>query len=309
MTGPHATSAHDPLAGPDFGPAAGSSYPVVLCADDYGISAGVSAGIRELIARGRLSATSCMTIFAEWPDEARHLKALAKKADIGVHLTLTDHAPLAPMPRLAPEGRFPSLPRLVARSWTRQIARVATKAEIAAEINRQLGRFEEFWGGAPDFVDGHHHVHILPVVREAVIDAVLARYGRGRVYVRLCNARPSDVLQGAPWQAAMIGLMARGFVASAKRARLDGPADFRGMRNFAEARPYRALFRRYLRGIESGALIMCHPGHGDGVLAARDTVVAQREEEYAYLASEDFVADLATHNVRLARFADCGSRT
>jgi chitin disaccharide deacetylase len=33
-----------------------------LCADDYGISPGVNRGIRELIERGRLNATSVMVV-------------------------------------------------------------------------------------------------------------------------------------------------------------------------------------------------------------------------------------------------------
>ena len=39
---------------------------IVLCADDYGLSLGVSRGIRELLEMGRLSATSCMVVFPEF---------------------------------------------------------------------------------------------------------------------------------------------------------------------------------------------------------------------------------------------------
>ena len=35
---------------------------ITLCADDYGISPGVNQGIRELIALGRLNATSVMVV-------------------------------------------------------------------------------------------------------------------------------------------------------------------------------------------------------------------------------------------------------
>ena len=35
-----------------------------LCADDYGLSPGVNRGIRELIERGRLNATSVMVVGA-----------------------------------------------------------------------------------------------------------------------------------------------------------------------------------------------------------------------------------------------------
>jgi predicted glycoside hydrolase/deacetylase ChbG (UPF0249 family) len=36
--------------------------PIWLCADDYGIAPGVSKAIRDLVVRGRLNATSAMTV-------------------------------------------------------------------------------------------------------------------------------------------------------------------------------------------------------------------------------------------------------
>ena len=70
-----------------------------LCADDYGISPSVNAGIRELIARGRLNATSVMVAAPHLgDDEADALELLnsgAKRAALGLHVTLT--APFKPM--------------------------------------------------------------------------------------------------------------------------------------------------------------------------------------------------------------------
>ena len=70
-----------------------------LCADDYGISPSVNAGIRELIARGRLNATSVMVAAPHLgDDEAPSLELLnagEKRAAIGLHVTLT--APFKPM--------------------------------------------------------------------------------------------------------------------------------------------------------------------------------------------------------------------
>ena len=42
---------------------------IVLCADDYGYSPGVSRGIRELLDHERLSATSCMVVFSEFAED------------------------------------------------------------------------------------------------------------------------------------------------------------------------------------------------------------------------------------------------
>ncbi len=47
-----------------------------LIADDYGLAPGVSAAILELLDRGRLTGTSCMTGFPEWHGEAVRIRPL-----------------------------------------------------------------------------------------------------------------------------------------------------------------------------------------------------------------------------------------
>src|SRR5260370_4712250 len=64
-----------------------------LCADDYGLSPGVNRAIRDLIARGRLNATSVMVVGpAIDRDEVKALTAaVANRAHcaIALHATLT----------------------------------------------------------------------------------------------------------------------------------------------------------------------------------------------------------------------------
>src|SRR6188474_1197300 len=70
-----------------------------LCADDYGISPGVNRAIRDLIERGRLNATSVMTVGpAIERDEVSALQQAAAKSPrcaVGLHVTLT--APFRPL--------------------------------------------------------------------------------------------------------------------------------------------------------------------------------------------------------------------
>ena len=83
---------------------------IVLCADDYALSPGVSAGIRELLAAGRINATSVMTIFPELEAEAKSLAALKGPIpfQIGLHATLTGgFTPLAATPIASPGGKLP----------------------------------------------------------------------------------------------------------------------------------------------------------------------------------------------------------
>lgn len=272
---------------------------VIVCADDYGISPGVGRAIRELIGLGRVSATGCMTGSRHWPAEAEPLRALRANADIGLHLTLTDHAPLGPMPDLAPEGRLPPLGRLMGLAFLGRLER----REIAAELERQLDAFEAAMGGPPDFLDGHHHVHQLPVVREVVAEVYERRLRPHGAWVRYCD-EPLAALPRigvAPLRAAVISLIGRSWARRGRRRGIPGNRGFRGVRDFHEP-AFAALFPRYLRDIGDGSLVMCHPGFADAELAAVEQVTAQRDDEYRYLASETYGADLAAAGVTVARF-------
>lgn len=269
---------------------------VAVSADDYGMAPGVSRGILDLVGAGRLSGTSCMTVSPFWPEHAAWLKPLAARAEIGLHFVLTDLRPLGPLPRLAPDGRLPSLPRLLALALARQL----DAAEIDAELNRQLDRFEAAFGRPPDFIDGHHHVHQLPGIRDAVLRSFSARLPSG-TWLRICDEPSTAILRrglSIP-QALVIARLGRGLRRGASREGVLANRRFTGVRSFRETVPYRDLFRRFIAGAPEGLLVMCHPGFADAELAAVDWVTRQREDEYAYFKSDSFLADLAEADVVL----------
>ncbi|MEI7609369.1 MAG: ChbG/HpnK family deacetylase, partial [Rhodospirillaceae bacterium] len=132
--------------------------PVVIAADDYALAPGVSRAIIELIKQGRVSATGCMTVSPFWKEHAEWLRPWRGHADIGLHITLTDHAALGPMPRLAPGGRLPDLKTLLRLALTGGL----DMPEIALEVQRQVDAFTRRFGQPPAYLDGHQHVHLLP---------------------------------------------------------------------------------------------------------------------------------------------------
>ena len=127
-----------------------------LCADDYGISPGVNRGIRDLIARGRLNATSVMVVgSAISRDEVETLTIAAAsvpRAAIGLHVTLT--APFRPLTmhfRPVQDGLFPAFPKLLRAGLARRL----DPEIIRTEVTVQLKTFCDLFGRLPDFVDGH----------------------------------------------------------------------------------------------------------------------------------------------------------
>lgn len=271
--------------------------PFVLCADDYALSPGVSRAILGLIGRGRLSATGCMTVSPFWPEHAAWLRAHAGAADIGLHLTLTDQRALGPLPALAPEGRLPPLGRLMALA----LARAVDPREVAAEIDRQIAAFQAHLGRFPDFVDGHQHVHQLPVVR----DALAARLAGTGAYVRLCAEPAARILRRgvAVPKALLIARLGGGLARLARRAGIPHNRGFSGVYDLSGKEPFAPLMERFVTGIRPGALVMCHPGFPDAELAAVDPVTAPRRAEHDYLAGDAFPAMLEARGLRVARLS------
>lgn len=267
-----------------------------ICADDYGISPAVSAGIRELAAAGHLSATGVMAGMDAWPDEASALKDLAGRIDVGIHLTLTDQRPLGPMPVFAPSGRFPSVGGLLRLSFQGGLA----GREIRDEIARQLDRFEAHFGRPPDFVDGHQHVHLFPGVREEVLALFGGRLDRRRCWLRDCTDAPSRLLgRPLPLKASFIALLGQRL---ARLAKADAVAMNRGFSGFYDAArmPFGEALPRMLARASDGHLLMVHPGHVDEQLRALDSLTGPREGEWRVLMADDLPVRLAALGFHLA---------
>jgi predicted glycoside hydrolase/deacetylase ChbG (UPF0249 family) len=253
--------------------------------------------IRDLIGRGRLQATGCMTLASHWVAEAALLKPLEGKAQFGVHLTLTDHRPLTAMPRLAPQGRFPGISALIKASWLRRL----DAREVAAELEGQLDAFEREMGRPPDFLDGHHHIHQLPVVRDVVLDLWERRLKPQGGWVRSCWDNPWAI-----WARGIDPVRAQIIAALGLRLRITMALKgvphnraFRGVYAFRPQDDYPALFDRFVTDGAPGTLVMCHPGLVDEALAAVEWMTAPREAEYRFLASEDCARTLERHGTRL----------
>ncbi|HYG88391.1 MAG TPA: ChbG/HpnK family deacetylase [Azospirillum sp.] len=276
-----------------------SRHPVILCADDYGLSPGVGAAIRDLIERGRLTATSCMTVCPFWLEEAPKLRPLADMADVGLHLTLTDQTPLGPMPKLAPRGTLPPLGVLMRKAY----AGALDPHEIGAEVDRQVAAFTAAFGAPPAYIDGHQHVHQLPVVRDAVLVALTGLPG---AYLRLCREpRRAIVRRGvAVAKTLLIAELGRGLAALAQAARVPANTSFRGVYDFSGKQPFGELMARFLDEPSGRTLVMVHPGIPDEALRQADPLVDQRAVEYEYLKGDAFTDLLAAKRVRLGRFAE-----
>lgn len=274
----------------------------VLCADDYALTDGISRGIVELLGLGRLSATSVMTNRPGWQTSWPTLEPFAGRADIGLHVTLTLGAPLGSMPHIAGDGRFPAHTVLVARAMAGKLDR----AELQAEIGRQLDRFHGVAGRWPDHVDGHQHVHTLPIVRDALLAALGERNLAGKLYLRDPKDRMLAIAQRRVQaaKAMAIAALAKGFAEASQTHGFAVNLGFSGVSAFDPAAAFSDDMQAALTALGPRPLVMCHPGHVDAELAELDPAVGSRANELAYLKSQEFADLLDRRGLRIARFGE-----
>jgi predicted glycoside hydrolase/deacetylase ChbG (UPF0249 family) len=269
-----------------------------LCADDYGISPGVNRAIRELIARGRLNATSVMMVTpAIGRDEAARLTDAAvnsTRCAIGLHVTLT--APFRPLTmhfRPLQDELFLPFGKLLRAGMLRRMDPEIIRAEVAM----QIAAFSDLFGRAPEFVDGHQHVQLYPQVRQGLLAAVQDK--APKAWVR--QAKRNQPLRNrlARPKALFLDYLSVQLRRRAARAGVGVNPAFAGAYDWTRLPDFGALMREFLDGLPDGGVIMCHPGFVDEVLVSLDPLTKVREVEYAYLASQEFAALLAANNVTL----------
>jgi predicted glycoside hydrolase/deacetylase ChbG (UPF0249 family) len=272
---------------------------IAICADDYGISYAVSVGILEALDAGRLTAVSALVNGPRWPAMGRELLRHCRNADVGLHFNLTLGRPLGYMPTFAPTGTFPPIAKVIRMAMRGKLP----MEEIRAEIDRQLDRFEAVMERRPDFVDGHQHVHGLPGIREALLDAMLARRLAGRTWLRdSADSLHRIALRGAHARKALaVRAVSSGFHRAANWRGFATNDGFAGFSDFDPGKDYAKSFESYLRAPGKAHLVMCHPGHVDEELKAQDPVTITREQELAFLLSPRLPEMLEKRGLKLGR--------
>jgi predicted glycoside hydrolase/deacetylase ChbG (UPF0249 family) len=279
-------------------PAAPQPRHIWLCADDYGIAPGVNGAIRDLVARGRLNATSVMVATPSFQQsDAEALAGLnedGRRVAIGLHVTLT--APFKPMTAdYGPlrDGAFLPLEGMLLAAFLQRLDR----RRLAAEIARQVEAFVTAFGREPDFFDGHQHVHLFPQVRDAFLSVV--KEMAPQAWVRQCG-RSIPLRRRFDRKAMLLDILSYSFRRRARAVGLQTNAAFAGAYDFNGEPDFAMLFPRFLHRLPSEGLIMCHPGVVDDELKRLDSLTTQREREYAYLAGNALPPTLAAYGVTLA---------
>jgi len=259
---------------------------ICLTADDFGLHAGIDAAILELAESRRIQALSCMMGGQSWRSSAPRLRGHSSlDAELGLHLDLTER-PLERAPR--------PLRTLILDAYSLRLDR----RSVRAEIRLQLNAFEAALGRAPDYVDGHQHVHQLPGVRSELLEELAARYpANAQPWLRSTipgKSAPDDGSVVRPPAPPLSTRLKAAFIASLGGYALRGEAQQQGWRmnaaltgvySFdADAPTYRSLLASWLAHAADGSILMCHPSRSN---QPGDAIGPARLIEYQVLASSE----------------------
>lgn len=151
---------------------------LIVAADDFGRSREVNAAVALALRAGVLTSASLM-VTGGAVDEAVAIARAHPELAVGLHAVVADAAPALPpgdIPHLVDaRGR---LRRSAAAQGVQLALRRAARDELARELAAQFARFAAT--GLPlAHVDGHHHLHVHPVVLERLVPLAIAHGARG----------------------------------------------------------------------------------------------------------------------------------
>jgi predicted glycoside hydrolase/deacetylase ChbG (UPF0249 family) len=168
---------------------------LVVNADDFGLSAGVNAGVLRAHREGIVTTASLM-VQAPAAEHAAAGAAAHPGLAVGLHVDLGEWF------------------RDAAGDWHPRYAVLDTgdAAAVVAELERQVERFRELTGRDPTHMDSHQHVHRSEPVRSAMgalakaLRIPLRHHGR----VRYCGAFYGSGAVGPAALESIIGELAEG---------------------------------------------------------------------------------------------------
>ncbi len=247
---------------------------LIVCADDFGASVEINKAILRLVEMQRISAVSCLATGEAWAQGAALLRDFRGNVDIGLHL-IYDAIPFGKAVRRAYAGRI-------------------DKRAVVKEFKDQLACFVDHVGGVPDYIDGHQHIHQLPVFRTALLEFISAA-GLERTHIRNSAMAVGDILKRkiAIFKNMAIAWPGHSLRRDLRKNGIPTNDDFLGIYDFRSGRNPGDILEEFLTFVEtSNSVLVTHPGPD-----------RNRLEEFRYLQSDQYRQMMSRRGISLRRFS------
>ena len=281
---------------------------LIVNADDLGWTDGVNRGILDAFHGGIVTSAS---LLANGPAFAEAVKAtkVAPRMGVGVHLNLSDGAPVADRESvtslLDDEGNLAYGPESL---LLRRARRKLVLDEVEEEWDAQIQKVRDA-GVRPTHLDGHKHVHMLPglfdialrLAKSHGIEAIRVSLEESTLRAALSSGAKQNrgvvLKQGA--QARGLKLLARDARERARRAGVATADHFCGIAQTGELTMEGV--ERLLKNLPEGTTeFMCHPGYVDEALQKSATRLrASRQKELEILTDTRIRNLVASQGIRL----------
>ena len=260
---------------------------LIVNADDFGMSRGITDGIVHAHLNGFLSSTSLMPNMPA-ADYAVSRLGEIPALGVGVHLNICQGKPILPaheVPSLVDaKGNFNS-PAVQARSlWLGRVDASEIESEFVAQIRWMKDR-----GIVPTHADSHQHMHMYPAAVKPFARA-LAEEGIQCARAPRCSIWPRTASIGGPHEGMLLRRLlvqsywsALQFVAFRKLRMPQSRVSFlpHERRNLALLRE---RWKAALVNLPQGTFeLACHPGLFEAGFSETDRIHLQREEELRWL--------------------------
>lgn len=271
---------------------------LIVNADDYGLTAGVSAGIRHAHLNGVVTSTTALMNRPEVEAELVTAATGCPKLGLGVHLNLTTGDPILP-PSLVP-----SVMR-VRDECDHGLYRVAMigqlrMSEVEAEWRAQIEKFVRAIGRPPDHLDSHHHIsYCTPELCRLML--ALAREYQCPIRNPLINAgRQETIFDGLPID---LRERAQREVPVILMESIDVPKPMCLIAGFSDQNAALDGIAKLIESVPKGlSELMTHPGYTDSTLRKFSVYNDARESELAMLTDAALRDRVVANEIELVYF-------
>jgi predicted glycoside hydrolase/deacetylase ChbG (UPF0249 family) len=254
---------------------------LIVNADDYGRTPGVSRGIREAHQRGIVTSSSIMMNMPHL-EEDLHLAKVETLCSPKQVPSLVDG-----------EGKFWKL-----HLFSQHLDRI-NPDEVRLEWQSQTDLFRSLTGKPPTHFDSHQHTsYFTPEIFRLMLEMAQEEH---------CAIRTILPPAGDP----SIPEIPQERVEKIKKAaspllvefRVPTPRQFLG--TFYDTSATRETLKTLIQSLGEGVSeLMCHPGYADPTLLAESSYNHKREDELKLLTDPEIAATVQEHDIQLINFGD-----
>ncbi len=268
---------------------------LIVNADDYGRTPGVSKGIRKAHRDGIVTSTTALMNMPGIEEELRIVMREEPDLGLGVHLVLTSGSPLLPPGELdSITGGCRTFPGQ--EDFIRRLDAINPE-QAAGEWDAQIRKFVSVTGRNPDHLDSHHHATFFS---EPLFEKFLGLAKRYACPIRIPLPCPSGNCDGLP---EALCAPAWDFVPRlTEKFGTKKPDWFVG--TFYDEQATKEQLSSIIDQLKPGVSeIMCHPGYADQALMDGSSYNKPREREIEILTTDSIRQMVAERGIELINFA------